>query len=172
MICSFNTTIEKWANGKAFISWLVPSFSQHDLRLVVFGTLFGHLISVMSLQDKFASLRQVNSPNSQNKFQIIMVYRHVFDMIVIAFRGILCVFMNFAGFCSSNYQKPGNTHKTGNNAIKMSQVFQDIAHFEHFTDPNLFKYVFNVIQNWKTNSLQFFRWCLFFVSSYCRRRWK
>ena len=57
----------------------------------------------------------------------------------------------------ANYQKPGNTHKTGNNAIKMSQAFQDIAHFECFMDPNLFKYAFNVIQNWKTNSLQIFR---------------
>ena len=84
----------------------MPSFSPHDLRLVVFGTLFGQLISVMNLQDKFA-----NSPNSQNKFQIIMVYRHVFDMIAIAFRGILCVFVNFAGFCSSltaqNIRSPG-----------------------------------------------------------------
>ena len=111
MICSFNNTIEKCANGKAFISWLVPSFSPHDLRLVVFGTLFGQLISVMNLQDKFASLWQVNSPNSQNKFQIIMVYRHVFDMIAIAFSGILCVFVNFAGFCGSltaqNIRSPG-----------------------------------------------------------------
>ena len=89
----------------------MPSFSPHDLRLVVFGTLFGQLISVMNLQDKFASLWQVNSPNSQNKFQIIMVYRHVFDMIAIAFRGILCVFVNFAGFCGSltaqNIRSPG-----------------------------------------------------------------
>ena len=76
----------------------MPSFLQHDLHLVVFGTLFGHLISVMSLQDKFASLWQVNNPNSQNKFQIIMVYRNVFDMTAIAFRGILCVFVNSQDF--------------------------------------------------------------------------
>ena len=151
----------------------MPSFLQHDLRLVVFGTLFGQLISVMSLQDKFESLWQVNSPNSQNKFQIIMVYRHVLDMIAIAFCVILCLpeFPRILQLLDrANYQKPRNTHKTGNNAIKMSQAFQDIAHFEHFTDPNLLKYAFNVIQNWNTNSLQFFRWCLFFVSSYCRRR--
>lgn len=37
--CSFNNnTVEKWAKVKAFISWLiVPSFSQHNLCLVVLG---------------------------------------------------------------------------------------------------------------------------------------
>ena len=49
-----------------------------------------------------------------------------------------------------------NTCKTGNNAVDMSQAFQKIALFEHFTDLNLFKlkYSFNVIQNWETNALQ------------------
>ena len=42
-----------------------------------------------------------------------------------------------------------NTRKTGNNAIEMSQVFHDIAQFERFTDLNLFKYAFSVIQNWE-----------------------
>ena len=38
----------------------------------------------------------------------------------------------------------------------MSQAFQKITRFEHFTDLNLFKlkYLFNVIQNWETNALQ------------------
>ena len=63
-----------------------------------------------------------------------------------------------------------NTHKTGNNAIKMSQAFHNIAWFERFTDLNLFKYVFNVIQNWETDALHFIRCCLFFVSSYGRGR--
>ena len=49
-----------------------------------------------------------------------------------------------------------NTHQTGNNAIKMSQAFHNIAWFERFTDLNLFKYVFNVIQNWETDALQFY----------------
>ena len=40
-----------------------------------------------------------------------------------------------------------NTHKTGNNAIETSQAFHDIAPFEHFIDVNLFKYLFNVIEN-------------------------
>ena len=46
-----------------------------------------------------------------------------------------------------------NTRKTGNNAVEMSQTFQDI---ECFTDLNLFKYLFNVIQNWETDALQFY----------------
>ena len=40
-----------------------------------------------------------------------------------------------------------NKHKTGNNAIETSQAFHDIASFELFIDLNLFKYLFNVIEN-------------------------
>ena len=40
-----------------------------------------------------------------------------------------------------------NTLKTVNNAIKMSQAFQDIAQFERFTDLKLLEYASNVIQN-------------------------
>ena len=35
----------------------------------------------------------------------------------------------------------------------MSQAFHDIARFESFTELNLFKYVFNVIQNWDMDAL-------------------
>ena len=49
-----------------------------------------------------------------------------------------------------------NTCKSGNNAVKMCQVSQHIARFDCFRDLNLFKYAFNVIQNWETNSLQFY----------------
>ena len=49
------------------MSWLVPNFSQHNLCLVVLGRLH---VSVTKFQDKFASLWQVNSPYSWNKFQI------------------------------------------------------------------------------------------------------
>ena len=35
----------------------------------------------------------------------------------------------------------------------MSQAFHDIAQFESFTELNLFKYVFNVIQNWEMDAL-------------------
>ena len=48
-----------------------------------------------------------------------------------------------------------NTLKTGSNAVEMLQVFHDIAWFEDFTDLNLFKYKFNVIQNWQTVVLIF-----------------
>ena len=49
-----------------------------------------------------------------------------------------------------------NTRKTRNNAVEMSQAFHDIVQFEHFMDLNLFKYAFNVIQNWEMNALQFY----------------
>ena len=44
-----------------------------------------------------------------------------------------------------------NTRKTGNNAVEMSQAFHDITWFKHFTNLNLFKYAFNVIQDWETD---------------------
>ena len=55
-----------------------------------------------------------------------------------------------------------NTRKTGNNAVKISQAFQDIARFEHFTDLNLLKYAFDVIQNWEMDALQFYPMALSF----------
>ena len=73
-------------------------------------------VSVMKFQDKFASLPQVNSPNSWDKFQKYCTYRHVFHKISTEFRRILCVFVNFTGFhrftwilrlCNrAKYQKP------------------------------------------------------------------
>ena len=65
-----------------------------------------------------------------------------------------------------------NTCKTAKNAVAMSQVFHNIARFECFTDLNLFKYAFNVIQNWETDALQILfhgATCSFF-SSYGRGR--
>ena len=52
-----------------------------------------------------------------------------------------------------------NTRKTGNNAVEMSKTFQDI---ECLTDLNLFKYLFNVIQNWEMDALQFYLIVLIF----------
>ena len=46
--------------AKPLTSWLVPSFSQHNVRLVVLGHCLH--ISVTKFRDKFASLWQVNSP--------------------------------------------------------------------------------------------------------------
>ena len=60
-----------------------------------------------------------------------------------------------------------NTGKTGNNAVEMSQAFQDIARFERFTDLNLLAYAFNVIHNWEMDALQFYSLVLFF----CQHLW-
>ena len=45
----------------------------------------------------------------------------------------------------------------------MSQAFNDIAQFNHFTDLNLFKNSFNDIQNWETDVLQFYLMVLVFL---------
>ena len=55
-----------------------------------------------------------------------------------------------------------NTCKTRNNAVKMSHVFHDIGEFENFSDLNLFKYAFSVIQNWEMDALQFYFMVLIF----------
>ena len=49
-----------------------------------------------------------------------------------------------------------DTCKTGNNAIKMSLAFHNIAQFKRFTGLNLLEDAFNVIQNWETDALQFY----------------
>ena len=72
--------------GKLLTSWLVPSFSQHNLCLIVSGRCLH--VSVTKFQDEFASLRQVNSPNSWAKFQICCT-----DMYLIRF------LPNFVVFC-------------------------------------------------------------------------
>ena len=54
---------------KPLTSWLVPNFSQHNLCLVVLERCL-HFSLVTKFQDKFSSLRQVNSPNGWDKFQI------------------------------------------------------------------------------------------------------
>ena len=63
----------------------MPSFSQHNQHLVDLGHCL--LLSVTKLQDKFASLQQVNL---QVKFQN-MLYRCVFDKITGESGGILQV---------------------------------------------------------------------------------
>ena len=87
--------------AKPLTSWLVPSFSQHNLRLVVLGRCLH--VSVTKFQDKFASLRQVNSPYSWNKFQIcctdMYLIRFLPNFVVFScfceFRGILQIYLNF-----------------------------------------------------------------------------
>ena len=65
-----------------------------------------------------------------------------------------------------------NTLKTVNNAIKMSQTFQDIARFERFTDLKLLECASNVIQNWETDALQFYSMVLIFLLADGRGRKK
>ena len=60
-----------------------------------------------------------------------------------------------------------NTGRTRNNAVEMSQAFHDIAQFKRFTDLNLFKYAFNVIQNWEMDVLQFYS----IVPIFCWQLW-
>ena len=81
----------------------MPSFSQHNLRLVVSRHCLH--ISVTKFQDKFASLQQVNSPNSWNKFQICCT-----DIYLIRFLPNLAGFRRFTWISRlhdcSKYQKP------------------------------------------------------------------
>ena len=46
--------------------------------------------------------------------------------------------------------------------LEMSQAFHDMARFGCFTDLILFKYAFNVIQNWERDALQFYLMVLMF----------
>ena len=72
IICYFNNkALEKWANGKALNIMTSAQFFATYLRLVVLGCC---LLIVMKFQDKFASLRQLHSPNgNQDKFQICCI---------------------------------------------------------------------------------------------------
>ena len=47
----------------------------HSLRLVVLGPCL--LVVVMNFQDKFASLGQLNSPKSRDKFQICCIDMYI-----------------------------------------------------------------------------------------------
>ena len=99
--------------AKPLTPWLVPSFLQHNLRLVVSRRCLH--VSVTKFQNKFASLRKVNSPNRWKKFQIcctdyeLYYYYYITDMYLIRFlrisryfscfcefRGILQIYLNFA----------------------------------------------------------------------------
>ena len=64
-----------------------------------------------------------------------------------------------------------NTCKTVNNPVEMSQAFHDIAQFERFTDLNLFKYAFNVIQTWEMDALQFYSVVLIFLLAVITQLW-
>ena len=74
--------------AKPLTSWLVPSFSQHHLLLVV-SELCLH-VSVTKFWHKFASLLQVNTPSNWDKFQNCCT-----DMYLIRFLPNLAVFCVF-----------------------------------------------------------------------------
>ena len=63
-----------------------------------------------------------------------------------------------------------NKRKTENNAVKMSQAFQDIAEFERLTDLSCQNIHSMSFKTGKRMHYNFIRWCLFFISSYGRRR--
>ena len=76
-------------------SWLVPSFLQHNVRLVVSGHCLH--ISVTNFQDKFVSLQQVNSPNGWDKFQICYTYMYLIRFLLNFAVLFLHVFWEFHG---------------------------------------------------------------------------
>ena len=78
---SNNKVLKKWANGKVFN--IMPSaqfFSQHNWSLVVLGHC--PLFVMIKFQDKFASLQQLNSANSWDKFQICCINMYLRRFLV------------------------------------------------------------------------------------------
>ena len=76
----------------------MPSFLQHNLRPVVLGRC--SLMVVMKFQNKFASLWQLNSPNSRDMFKICCIVMYLVRFLAnfacfCEFRGILRVYLNF-----------------------------------------------------------------------------
>ena len=97
--------------------------------------------------------RQVWNSHQRRKFLRTEGSRDILKIRVseIAFPGVFKVFLTTDATLFRQ-----DTCKTGNNAIKMSLAFQDIAQFERFTDLNLLEDALNVIQNWETDALQFY----------------
>ena len=92
--------------AKPLTSWLVPSFSQHNLRLVV--SEFRDVIYTFKWRSFRINLHvygQVNSPNSWEKFQICCA-----DMYLIRFLpnfAVFCLFLWISRPCDgAKYQKP------------------------------------------------------------------
>ena len=105
--------------------------------------------------------RQLWNSNQRHKFLRAKASRGIlkFSVSEIAFRGFQEVFST-----TDTMLFRRNTHKTGNYAVEMSQAFHNIAQFEWFTDLNLFKYAFNIIQNQEMDALHFIRWCVFLLA--------
>ena len=83
--------------AKLLTSWLVPSFSKHNLCLVVLGHCL--LISIMKFHDRLL-LQQVNSPNSRDKFQICCtdMYLIIFLVNFMVFGVFLRILWDFADY--------------------------------------------------------------------------
>ena len=73
----------------AWLQWFFWQETWYILDVVLI------IVAVTKFHDKFVNLWQVNSPNSQDKFQIC---RYVFGTISSEICSILCIFVNFAGF--------------------------------------------------------------------------
>ena len=77
------------ADGKTFNITASAQFFRNIIRLVVSGRCLH--VSVTKFQDKFASLQQVNSPNSLNKFQICCT--DIYLIRIFPNFGVFCVFL-------------------------------------------------------------------------------
>ena len=101
--------------------------------------------------------RRLWNSHQRHKFLRAEAYRDILNLIK---NGIS---RGFQEIFSTAMQFHQNTCKSGNNAVKMCQVSQHIPRFECFTDLNLFKYAFNVIQNWEMDVLHFYLMVLNFL---------
>ena len=126
---------------KSLTSWLVPSFSQHYLHLVVSGRCLH--VSVTKFQDKFASLRQVNSPYSWNKFQICCT-----DMYLIRFLPNFAVFFVFL-WITRDFADLPEFHGSATARNIRSPVFIRTSCYSHINKP-----VNRFICMWKQDDLQ------------------
>ena len=97
--------------AKPLTSWLVPSFSQHNLHLVVLECCLH--VSVTKFWDKFVSLRQVNTPSNWDKFQNCCTDMYLIRFLpvqILQYFGCFCEFRRFAWISQlcdhAKYQKP------------------------------------------------------------------
>ena len=91
IICYSNKkALKKWANGKAFTCNIITSAQFFATSFTPGSCGTCSFVVVMKFQDKFASFRQLNSPNSWHKFQICCT-----DMYLIRFLANFAVFRTF-----------------------------------------------------------------------------
>ena len=90
--------------------------------------------------------------HQRHKFLMADASRDIlkFRVLEMAFPGVFKRYFPLQMACCFN-----RIHTRLGTAIETSQVFNDIARFEHFT-------AFSVIQNWETDALQFYLMVLIF----------